>query len=173
MKTKDGFDQCYNQQIAVDQEAHIIIAAAVTQSSCDHNALLPMVDLVEKNTGQKPGKILADAGYRSEENFKGLADREIFALVSLGREGKIKPKISDPDLKLTYEMNRRLKTKKGKCLYKQRKAIAEAPFAWLKAVIGFRKFSVRTLKSVTGESFLACLAVNLRRLNTQMVWKTA
>lgn len=173
MKTKDGFDQCYNVQAAVDAKAHIVVAAAVTQSSSDTASLIPMVDAVKKNTGRNPKKTLADAGYRSEENFQELADRELYALVSLGREGKQDPKIVNQDLKLTHEMQRKLKTKKGKDLYRKRKAIAEVPFSWLKAGLGFRKFSVRSLVNVVGETFLAFLALNIRRLSSRMVWKAA
>lgn len=173
MKTKDGFDQCYNVQSAVDAEAHIVVAVAVSQSSSDTESLIPMVDAVKENTGKHAKKTLADAGYRSEKNFQGLADRELYALVSLGREGKPEPNISNEDLKLTAEMQRRLKSKKGKELYKKRKAIAEVPFSWLKAGMGFRKFSVRGVAKVVGESFLAFLALNIKRLSTRMVWQAA
>jgi len=67
-----------------------------------------------------------------------------------------------------YERKRRLRTKK--VLFKKRKAIAEAPFSWLKAGLGFRRFSLRSLVKVVGESFLALI---MRRLSTRMVWKTA
>lgn len=170
MKTKDGFDQCYNVQAAVDAKTHIVVAAGVTQSSADTGSLIPMVDAVKKNTGRSPRQILADAGYRSEGNFRALAERELYALVSLGREGTPDPKLVDEDLKLTYKMRRRLKTRKGKELYKRRKAIAEVPFSWLKAGLGFRKFSVRSLVNVVGETFLAFLALNLRRLSSRIVW---
>ena len=35
-----------------------------------------------------PGITLADAGYKSESNFEALENKNIKALVSIGREGK-------------------------------------------------------------------------------------
>ena len=40
MKTKDGFIQGYNAQAAVDGEAQIIVAHALTQSMSDHGQLV-------------------------------------------------------------------------------------------------------------------------------------
>ena len=53
MKSKDGFVQAYNAQIAVDAEAQIIVAQDVTQSASDCAQLLPMTDAVEANLGRK------------------------------------------------------------------------------------------------------------------------
>src|SRR6201981_1339363 len=54
MKSKDGFVQAYNGQIAVDAEAQIIVAHDVTQSGSDCAQLLPMIDAVEANLGRRP-----------------------------------------------------------------------------------------------------------------------
>ena len=50
-----------------------------------------MVKQVEKNTGEVPEKVLADAGYRAEGEFRKLEKKGVVALVSLGREGKPAP----------------------------------------------------------------------------------
>jgi len=39
MKTSSGFDQCYNGQLAVDAESRLIVAAEVTQSAADVEAV--------------------------------------------------------------------------------------------------------------------------------------
>ena len=75
MKSKDGFVQAYNVQIAVDAQAQIIVAHDVTQSGSDCAHLLPMTDAVEANLGRKPEQVSADAGYCSQENLAGL-DRQ-------------------------------------------------------------------------------------------------
>jgi hypothetical protein len=68
-----GFDASYNAQTAVDDTAHIIVAAEVGNNAADVGQLLPMLQAVKDNTGQAPEQALADAGYRSEDNFAGLA----------------------------------------------------------------------------------------------------
>ncbi len=85
MKSKDGFVQAYNAQIAVDAEAQIIVAHDVTQSGSDCAQLLPMTDAVEANLGRKPEQMSADAGYCSQETLAGLEDRNIDAYVATGR----------------------------------------------------------------------------------------
>src|ERR1700746_2938863 len=67
MKSKDGFVQAYNGQIAVDAEAQIIVAHDVTQSGSDCAQLLPMIDAVEANLGRRPAQASADAGYCSQD----------------------------------------------------------------------------------------------------------
>jgi hypothetical protein len=42
MKSKDGFVQAYNGQIAVDAQAQVIVACDVTQSAADSGQLLGM-----------------------------------------------------------------------------------------------------------------------------------
>ena len=85
MKSKDGFVQAYNAQIAVDSAAQIIVAQDVTQSAVDSGQLVPMTDAVETNLGRKPEQLSADAGYCSEANLEALEAREIDGYVATGR----------------------------------------------------------------------------------------
>ena len=71
-----GFDPSYNAQTAVDDTAHIIVAAQVSNNAADVGQLLPMLKAVQDNTGQAPAQALADAGYRSEKNLAGLASSD-------------------------------------------------------------------------------------------------
>lgn len=43
--------------------------------------------------------------------------------------------------------------------------MSEAPYGWIKHVLGFRRFSLRGLAKVRGEWDLVCLAVNVKRLH--------
>src|ERR1700686_2396460 len=85
MKSKDGFVQAYNAQIAVDSAAQIIVAQDVTQSPVDSGQLVPMTDAVETNLGRKPEQVSADAGYCSEANLEALENRSIDGYVATGR----------------------------------------------------------------------------------------
>ena len=86
MPTKDGFQQCYNAQAAVDADAQVIVACDVVATSADMAQLLPMVDQVWSNTGRKPRQCSSDAGFCSEENLKGLAERRIRGYIATGRQ---------------------------------------------------------------------------------------
>jgi hypothetical protein len=86
MKASDGFVQGYNCQIAVEENFQLIVGQAVTQKANDKEQLEPMVEAIEEQAGQKPGEILADSGYCSEDNFKYLARRHIDGYVATGRQ---------------------------------------------------------------------------------------
>jgi transposase len=167
---KDGFQQCYNGQIAVDAKERIIVAAEVSQCAADNGSLLPMLDKAKGHTGRDPKAVLADAGYKSEGTFKALEERGVKGYIPLGREGKSPACEPSPGLEATHRMRRRLATKSGKARYRKRKHIAEPPFGWIKGVIGFRRFSLRGIESVRGEWNLVCMAVNLRRMGTNWAW---
>jgi transposase len=85
MKSKDGFVQAYNAQAAVDAEAQIIVAQAVTQDANDKHQLVPMTDAIETNLGRKPAQLSADSGYCSDANIEALETRGIDGYVAPGR----------------------------------------------------------------------------------------
>jgi len=167
MKASSGaFEQAYNAQISVDSAKQIIVATGVTQSAADAKQLIPMVDETMAITEEKPGKVLADAGYRSEENFRQLENRQIEGFVPLAREGKAPN--AQPSRPASARMKRRLDSKRGRARYKMRKYLVEPVVGWIKQVLGFRVFSLRGFTKVTGEWNLVCLALNLRRMSRMM-----
>ena len=160
-----GFDASYNAQTAVDDTAHIIVAAELSNNAADTHQLVPMLQAVKSNTGELPGQGLADAGYRSEDNFEQLQGLPIELVVALGREGKQHAQIDPKSHPHTAAMAAKLQTDEGKAAYRRRKWIAEPPNGWIKGVLGFRQFSLRGLHRVQAEFKLVCLALNLRRMS--------
>lgn len=156
-----GFDPAYNAQTAVDEAAHIIVAAELDNTAPDTNWLLPMIDAVKDNLGELPALGLADAGYRSEANLKSAP---IELVVALGREGKAHAQVDAQQYPYTAAMAARLQTEQGRQAYRKRKWIAEPPNGWIKNVLGFRQFSMRGLQRVRAEWKLVCAALNLRRM---------
>lgn len=169
MKTSSGFEQCYNGQLAVESESRLILAAKVTQSASDHDELLPVLEEVRSNVGEFPQAVLADAGYRSEENLQRLESSGIDAYVALGREGK-KAVLKNDQPSATQRMKQKLETPEGRQRYARRKSTVEPVNGWIKSVLGFRQFSLRGLKKVSGEWTLVCLALNLRRMSPLLEW---
>jgi transposase len=169
MKTADGFQQSYSGQAAVDAEHQFIVAAEITQCAGDTNELLGLVDAAQANASLKPEQVLADAGYRSEENFQALEMRAIDGYISIGREGKkLLCKHPVGSLPATKRMLEKLGTENGKKRYARRKAIVEPVFGWAKGILGFRQFSLRGLKKVRAEWRMICLVLNLRRMRTAL-----
>jgi len=159
-----GFDQCYNGQTAVDAHAQIIVAAELTNCGADAGNLAPMLAAVEAATGHAPCITLADAGYRAEATFAQLASHPTDLYVALGKEGQDLAKIDAKANPHTLAMRSKMQTPLAKAAYRRRKAIVEAPNAWIKHVLGFRSFSLRGLQKVKAEWKLVCAALNLRRM---------
>lgn len=162
-----GFDYAYNAQTAVDETAHIIVAAEVVNTSSDVQQLPMVLAALKAHTGEHASQVLADAGYRSEAVMAELAttqpDTEL--VIALGREGKVLAKPRDAKrYPHTVAMAAKFETVQGKADYRKRKWIAEPPNGWIKNVLGFRQFSLRGLEKVRAEFKLVCLALNLRRM---------
>ena len=162
-----GFDYSYNAQTAVDETAHIIVAAEVVNTSSDVQQLSMVLNAVKANTGSSAAQVLADAGYRSESVMAELAitqaDTEL--VIALGREGKVLAKPRDAQrYPHTVAMAAKFETEQGKTDYRKRKWIAEPPNGWIKNVLGFRQFSMRGLQKTQAEFKLVCMALNLRRM---------
>ena len=164
MKTSAGFDQCYNGQLAVDEASQIIVATDLTNCAADNAALLPLVNQAQGTLGAPPPEVLADAGYRDDTTFATLETRGITAYISLGREGN-PTATANPALEATRRMSERLASERGRTRYRRRKAIVEPVIGWIKAVLGFRRFSLRGVAKARGEWNVVCLAVNLKRLH--------
>jgi transposase len=159
-----GFDASYNAQTAVDEQAHIIVAAELTNCGSDAGELPVMLQAVEDNLGSLPEQVLADTGYKAEAVFEALADSGCDLVVAVGREGKNLLRFQPERLPHTAAMAAKLQTEQGKAAYRRRKWIAEPPNGWIKSVLGFRQFSLRGLHRVSAEWKLVCMALNLRRM---------
>jgi IS5 family transposase len=162
-----GFDYSYNAQTAVDETAHIIVAAEVVNTSTDVQQLPMVLDAVHAHTGAQPAQVLADAGYRSEAVMaklaKGYPDTEL--VIALGREGKARAAPKDAKrYPHTVAMKAKFQTEQTQKDYKKRKWIAEPPNGWIKNVLGLRQFSMRGLEKAKAEFKLVCMALNLRRM---------
>ncbi len=164
MKTSNGYDQCYNGQLAVDEGSQLIVATGLTNCAADNGTLLPLIDQTRTTVGTDPAEVLADAGYRAEGSFQTLETRHITAYISLGREGK-PGTTPNPAHEATQRMAARLASEVGRARYRRRKAIVEPVIGWIKEVLGFRRFSLRGEAKARGEWNVVCLAVNLKHFH--------
>ena len=173
MKGADGFVQGYNAQAAVEPDLQLIVGQTVTQAANDKEQLMPMVEVIEQQSGQRPEEILADSGYCSEKNLEALesarASRSNASTGYIATERQKHdeyreacPKGPLPKAATRVDrMRRKLKTKVGKAVYAARKAIVEPVFGQIKQARGFRQFLLRGIDKVRGEWALVCLTHNI------------
>jgi transposase len=162
MKGRDGFIQAYNAQAAVDADAQIIVAHRLTNNGSDQDALLPLLDAVEANTGEMPNEVSADNGFCSEANLEGLNARTVRGYVAAGRASK--PGDGTKGGKLVQAMRARLRQGGYRSRYRMRKYTVEPVFGHIKQARGFRQFLFRGIDNVKAEWALICTAHNLAKL---------
>jgi len=171
MKGSDGFVQGYNCQIAVEENFQLIVGQAVTQQANDKEQLEPMVKAIQEQAGHKPGEVLADSGYCSQDNLRYLARRHIDGYVATERQkhGHDRPACKRGPLPKgagpVERMKRKLQTQVGRRIYAMRKAIVEPVFGQIKQVRGFRQFLLRGIERVQLEWALVCLTHNILKLH--------
>ncbi len=89
MKTSnEGFQQCYNAQVAVDSDHQLVVATDVTANASDQGGLPALLDAVSETFDAQPETVLADAGYCNERDLVDLETRGVNGYVAPGREGK-------------------------------------------------------------------------------------
>ena len=174
MSTAKGFVQGYNAQ-AVANDEQVVVSAEVTDEHNDLTQLHPMIEasnasLAEAGIEDRPEKLLADAGYASEENFAALDDQDPDCYVATrnmkknpsprtGRRGPLKK-----DATLVDRMDRKVSTKKGNALYRRRQQLIEPVFGQIKQARGIRGFSRRGKSAADSEWKLICGTHNLLKL---------
>jgi transposase len=167
LRERGGFVLGYTGTLAVSGD-HLIVAQRVTQETNDNEALLPMVDAVERECGERPQRVSADSGFFSNDNLQGMEERKIDAYVPdnhmarvLNRGGRIKQRAVHPAHR---RMRRKLRDPVGRAIYARRKAIVEPVNGVLKEQRGMRRFRMKGLGKVATEWTLASIAYNLTRM---------
>ncbi len=129
MKTRGGFIQGYNAQVAVDGAHQIVVAQDVCQDTVDTFQLEPMLKEVQAELGQLPRQAVADAGYWSPENADLEEDLGVEVFIAVKKDSKQRtaikretaPKGRAPRNRSHRErMERKLLTKRGKEAYRSR-----------------------------------------------------
>lgn len=169
---RSGFEQSYNVQVAVDQASRLIVANTLSNHPNDQAEALPTVDAIAPQLGT-PSAAALDNGYFSPGNIAGLESRGITPYIATGREphhaswthffeaNPQPPADASAKVKMAYQ----LKTEIGDAIYRLRKSTVEPVIGIIKAVLGFRQFSLRGEVKAAGEWMLVCLAFNLKRLH--------
>lgn len=175
MMGSDGFVQGYNAQAAVEPALQLIVGQSVTPATNDKEQVVPMVEAIEQQSGQRPTELVADSGYCSEKNLEhletaGESGQPVNAYVATGKQKHGEHRRPCPRGPLpknatrVERMKRKLQTKAGRAVYAARKTIVEPVFGQIKQARGFRQFLLRGLEKVRGEWALVCLTHNILKL---------
>jgi transposase len=167
MRTRNGFVQGYNAQLAVTDD-QLIVAVNVTNDVTDTAQLVPMMDAVTEQarrlrqvTGRRirVGTVLADAGYFSEANLTAPGPARLIATVG----DSVAADPSDA-ASATDRMRHRMRTSRAKKRYRRRGVTVEPVNGHLKDGVGLRQFARRGRSAVNAETHLAASALNLLKL---------
>lgn len=188
--SNQGFAQCYNGQAAVDDLVQIIVGQSLTNQANDSGQLIPMVEQVEHNTGQKPRQWSADAGYWGSDDVRVLeqAGTDVYiaperqkhtttsdthlaaALSAVGDEphaaaiGAEPVDGSTPSAATPEGMRAKLSTPEGRATYGKRMETAEPVFGQIKEGRNLRRFRLRGQPKVQGEWALWCATHNILKI---------
>jgi len=177
VKTRRGYVQGYNAQALATAE-QIIVAAEVTPEENDVGQWHPMLaatatELKAAGVEETVRAALVDAGYCSEANLEQadpdgpelfVATREDWKQREQMRQappprGRIPGHLSPRE-----RMDRKLLTKRGRRLYKQRSQIIEPVFGQTKSCRGIDRFMQRGLVNCQVEWKVICGTHNLLKL---------
>jgi transposase len=172
LRKRGGFCLGYTAEIAVSDD-HLIVAQRVHQAPADHGSLEAMTEAVERQCGERPATVMADAGYYSMDHITAVEARGVevyvpdrliareLAGVAVAAEMNARQKRRHPGLQ---ELRERLRGPTARACYTRRKALVEPVFGVLKQQRGMRQFRRRGLGAVGTEWALATTAYNLTRL---------
>jgi transposase len=168
MRTRKGFVQGYNTQLAVTDD-QLIVAVTVTNDVTDTAQLVPMMTAVTEQarqlrratgrSGIRVGTVLADAGYFSETNLTAPGPARLIAPIG-------DPISASPGDAVTASdrMRHRMRTSRAKKRYRRRGITVEPVNGHLKDRVGLRQFARRGLTANNSEAHLAATSLNLLKL---------
>jgi len=154
----------------VDSAHQVIIAAEITNHPSDKGQAEPVMEVVKANAGRLPHQMSADAGYFSSDAVKNLSAQGIDVYMPPDKMRHTSTMLEAPrgriskGLSIADRMRRKLRTKKGRKCYAQRKQLPEPVFGQIKQARGFRQFLLRGMAKVSREWQLICTGHNLMKL---------
>ena len=152
----------------------LVVATTVTQAPNDKQQVQPMIKVLQEQA-PKLGDVetlIADTGYCSEKNVLACGEANMEPLIAVARQDHhphwserfTEPAPLKADATPMQAMAHQLATLAGQAAYALRKQTVEPVFGIIKSVMGFRQFSLRGLRKVTGEWNLVCMAWNIKRM---------
>ena len=174
MKTRTGYQQAYNAQLAVADDGLIVVAEA-TNNPTDCGQLEDLVDRAVTATvtacttagrSDRIGTVVADNGYLTDSVLDITTVDVLVAPGGRTRDGVWTPGQTRARHAATV-MHDRLQHPEAKTTYARRAAVVEPRNADLKDRRGLRQLACRGLTAARAEVHLAALVTNLLRLRNR------
>jgi transposase len=170
-----GYSPGVNVQLATDTQSRAILGVEVSNEGSDSAGLSePMRQQVEQRTGGKVEQHLVDGGYLRTEDIVQAHQQGVELFVpskparnpeNRGRE--LEPKPSDSEAVQAWK--RRMASKEGQEIYKQRAATSETVNADLRTYRGLAPFTVRSLNKIKCVTLWCALAYNLTHFSKALL----
>lgn len=90
-----GYAPNYTPMASTETKGGLIVDADVVVGNNEEATLIPSMDRIEEQYGEKPEKVLADSGFNSGPNLAGLEERRIAALIPARQEFENNPAVRE------------------------------------------------------------------------------
>jgi hypothetical protein len=164
-------------RLIVDEKAQVIVSAELSNQAADCPALDSALTQLGENleaigaTLPDAARLLADAGYFSEENVTSTEQHGLDAHIATGRQKHsdrppIAPRGPIPkNATAKQRMARKLKTKQARAAYSRRKAIVEPVFGQMQTVQNAKQLLLRGEDAARAQWRFHCAVHNLLKLH--------
>lgn len=165
MKMADGgFRPAYNVQMATAGSPlggpRTIVGVRVTNVGSDMGSITPMLEQIERRTGELPKVLLADANHASHDCIRTATDKGVEVLIAVPKRSQAPGPNADTDPAI-IAWHERMQTEDAKRLYRARASLCELSNAHLRTHHGVDRFLVRSTDKITSVALLAAIASNL------------
>jgi hypothetical protein len=173
MKMADGgFRPAYNVQLATTGSEmggpRTIVGVRVTNVGSDMGAIPPMLDDIERRTGELPKTLLADANHTGHDGIRDATERGVTVIAPVP-ETSVEPGSQAAQDGPIRAWRERMETEEAKRLYRRRASLCELSNAHTRCHRGLDQFLVRGLTKVTSVVLLSALASNLLQHATTLL----
>ena len=137
-----------------------VVGVQVENAGSDMGAITPMLDEIERRTGQLPKVLLADANHAAHECLRAAAERGVEAIVVVPEPTQRRGPHTSTD-PVVAAWRDRMETDGAKQLYRARASLCELSNAHLRTHHGLGQFLVRGLIAATNVALLGAITSNL------------
>jgi transposase len=165
MKMADGgYRPGYNIQMATAGSAlggpRTVVGVNVTNIGSDMGSIMPMLEQIERRTGELPSVLLADANHAKHDCIRACAERGIEALIAVPARSENAGANADRGLAVEA-WRERMRTDEAKETYRARAGLCELSNAHLKQHQRVAQVLVRGIEKVMCIALLAALSQNI------------
>ncbi len=159
-----GFSPGYNVQLATDGAHGVIVGVSVTNNGSDSGQAPPMLEQIERRTGQRPQEYLVDAAFTDKASVDALTAKQVTlygAVPERGGQDPFTPQLTDSAAVSAWR--RRMRTELAQAIYKERAPTSERVNADVRTYRTLDRMLVRGAGKVLCVALWNALAFNLMR----------